>query len=153
MLRPETCSPKLTRMIRILVAVTAFAAAACSTMQNGNAPDLSTALEVDVKREGAVDLVLHLTNSGTQPVVLEFNSGQRYDFEVRTLADSVVWRWSADQMFTQALGSDSIAAGASREYRETWTPGPLSGSFVAVGRVVATNHAIEQRTQFEISRR
>lgn len=119
-------------------------------MQNGKDAGLVSSLEVEIGRDATVGLVFHLTNSGTQPVVLEFNSGQRYDFEVRTAADSVVWRWSDDQMFTQALGSDTIAPGASREFRAPWTPGNRTGSFIAVGRVVATNHSIEQRTRFEI---
>ena len=115
------------------------------------ANDLVTSLEVRIERD-TVGFVLHLTNQGTQPVVLEFNSAQRYDFEVRTAAGETVWRWSDDMNFAQMLGTETVPAGASREYRESWAPGNRSGAFVAIGRVVASNRTIEQRTNFEIPR-
>lgn len=125
----------------------------CTSLRPGQGPDLVTSLEVDIGRDATVGLVLHLTNSGTQPAVLEFNTAQRYDFEVRTTAGELVWRWSDDQMFGQVVGADTVPAGASREYRERWTPGDRRGSFVAIGRVVATNRPLEQRAHFEITGR
>ena len=113
--------------------------------------DVGTSLEVDVGRD-SVGFALHVTNSGTQPLVLEFNNAQRYDFEVQTAAGQRIWRWSDDMGFAAALGSETIGAGESREYRESWAPGNRTGTFVAVGRVVAGNKPIEQRTQFEIKR-
>ena len=113
------------------------------------ANDLTTSLEVEVVRD-TVNFVLHLTNSGTQPLVLEFNSAQRYDFEVRTPAGAEVWRWSGDRMFGQVMGSETIPAGDSREFRDSWAAGGRKGAFVAVGRIVASNRPIEQRTNFEI---
>jgi hypothetical protein len=114
--------------------------------------DLSTSLAVDVGRD-SVGLALHLTNSGTQPLVLEFNSTQRYDFQVQNASGETVWTWSADKMFGQMMGTETIGAGESREYRASWEAGNQTGTFVAVGRVVATNKPIEQRTQFEIRAR
>lgn len=125
----------------------------CTSMRPEQGHDLVTSLEVDIGRDSVVGLVLHLTNSGTRPAALEFNTAQRYDFEVRTTAGELVWRWSDDQMFGQALGTDTVPVGASREYRERWVAGGRRGSFVAVGRVVATNRQIEQRAQFEITGR
>ncbi len=110
--------------------------------------DLVTALEVEVGA-GVVRFVLHLTNPTTQPLVLEFASAQRYDFEVRTPAGQTVWRWSTDQVFAQMLGQETIASGASRDYSATWQPGEHKGMFVAVGRVTASNRAIEQHATFE----
>lgn len=131
-------------------------ALACSTaprpdaaQADTGAADLTTSLEVETGRD-TVNFVLHLTNSGTQPLVLEFNSTQRYDFEVRTPAGAEVWRWSSDRMFGQAMGSETIPAGDSREFRDSWAAGGRKGAFVAVGRVVARNRPIEQRTNFEI---
>ena len=110
--------------------------------------DLSTSLAVEIGRD-SVELALHLTNSGTQPVVLEFSSMQRYDFQVENASGETVWTWSADKLFGQMMGSETIGVGESREYRASWVAGSQTGRFVAVGRVVATNQPIEQRTQFE----
>jgi hypothetical protein len=114
--------------------------------------DLVTSLEIEV---GARDVrfVLHVTNPSAQPVTLEFANAQRYDFVVQTAAGAEVWRWSADQMFAQMLGEETLAAGASRDYSETWRPGERSGAFVAIARLVATNHHAEQRATFEIPKR
>ena len=137
-------------------------AIACSSPPPANIPDetrtpmtpndLSTSLSVDIGRD-SVGLVLHLTNSGTQPLVLEFNSTQRYDFQVQKASGETVWTWSADKLFGQMMGTETIAAGESREYRAGWEAGNQTGTFVAVGRVVAMNKPIEQRTQFEIRAR
>lgn len=151
--RHALCSPNETHMNRFLIAMAALLTIGCASMRPEQGRDVVTSLEVDIGRDSTVGLVLHLTNSGTEPVVLEFNTAQRYDFEVRTAAGDLVWRWSDDQMFGQAIGADTLPAGASREYRERWVPGERRGSFVAIGRVVATNRAIEQRAQFEITGR
>jgi hypothetical protein len=137
-------------------------ALACSSPPPANIPDetrapvtpndLSTSLAVDLGRD-SVGLALHLTNSGTQPLVLEFNSTQRYDFQVQKASGETVWTWSADKLFGQMMGTETIGAGESREYRASWEAGSQTGTFVAVGRVVATNQPIEQRTQFEIRAR
>jgi hypothetical protein len=111
--------------------------------------DLGKSLEVEIGAD-TVRFVFHLTNSDTQPLVLEFASSARYDFEVRTAAGAEVWRWSADQMFAQVLGADTLRSGESREYSATWAPGDRTGTFIAVGRVLARNLALEQRSEFEI---
>lgn len=115
------------------------------------ANDVGTSLEVDVGRD-SVRLALHVTNSGTQPLVLEFTSAQRYDFQVQTPSGETLWTWSMDKMFAQMMGSETIGAGESREYRGSWVPGNQTGTFIAIGRVVAMDKPIEQRTQFEIAR-
>lgn len=111
---------------------------------------LASSLEVEL---GAKDvrLVFHITNPTDQPVVLEFTSGQRYDFAVRN-ASGELWRWSASQMFMQALGTETIPARGSLRYSEVWSSGNRTGSFTATAQLTATNHPIEQRTDFEIRR-
>jgi hypothetical protein len=111
---------------------------------------LATSLEVEV-RPGSVRFVLHVTNSTSQPVALEFTSGQRYDFEVVDANGAKVWQWSADRMFAQVLGTESVAPGGSLKYEAEWRPDRGSGTFTAVGRVSATNRQLEQRARFELS--
>jgi hypothetical protein len=127
---------------------------ACSSAPGAAPPgdagsDLATSLSVEVGAE-AVQLVLHVTNPTRSAVQLEFGTGQRYDFSVRTGGGEEVWRWGADRMFTQAAGTETLAAGGSLRYVAEWRPGPRRGTFQAVGRIVSTNRPLEERTSFEV---
>ena len=110
---------------------------------------LASSVQVEVGAN-TVRLVLHVTNPTNQPVTLEFTSGQRYDFAIRTAAGADVWTWSADKLFIQALGSETIAPGATLNYTEVWEPGGRKGAFVAVARVVSTNQQIREEAAFQI---
>jgi hypothetical protein len=114
--------------------------------------DLVTSIEAEVRGD-SVYFGLHVTNPGIEPLTLEFNTAARYDFEVRTPDGAEVWRWSSDQMSAQVLGSEPIAPGETLRYRASWAPAGGSGSFVVIGRVLATNRQIEQRADFEIPKR
>jgi hypothetical protein len=146
-------------MRNFMVGCAVFFLAGCSNAPPSKAPeetrtemtnaDMASSLEVKASTD-SVRFVLHVTNTGTQPAALEFSSAARYDFEVRTAAGQKVWRWSDDQMFAQMVGSETIPAGATRDFSAKWLPGGQSGAFIAIGSVVATNRKIEQRANFEI---
>lgn len=110
---------------------------------------LVTSLEVEV-RPAAVRFILHVTNPTRNAVRLEFSSGQRYDFVVREASGQELWRWSADQVFTQAMGTETVAAGGTLRYEAEWRPGNRSGTFTAVGRVTAQNAQLEQHATVEL---
>ncbi|HEY0305430.1 MAG TPA: BsuPI-related putative proteinase inhibitor [Longimicrobiales bacterium] len=110
---------------------------------------LASSVEVEVRGD-TVRMVLHVTNPTNQPVTLEFNSGQRYDFAIRTAAGADVWTWSADKQFAQMLGTETIAPGATLDYTETWTAGQQRGSFVAIARLASTSHPIREQAAFQI---
>ena len=147
--------------LRFLIGLTLLVA--CTTNQRPNedrantparadsAVSLASSVQVEV---GANDvrLVFHITNPSDRPVVLEFSSGQRYDFAIRNAAGDV-WRWSAAQSFMQALGTETIPAGGSLRYSETWPSGQRTGSFTATAQLTALNYPIEQRADFEIRQR
>ena len=98
-----------------------------------------------------VNLVLQITNIGPDAILLHFASGQTFDFVVSDEDDRELWRWSADQMFTQAEQEVVLAARESVRYEAQWNPpARLRGSFLAVGRLVARNHPVEQATRFEL---
>jgi hypothetical protein len=86
-----------------------------------------------------VTLELRVTNPQTEPVTMQFSSGQQYDFRVRRIDGSTVWLWSADKLFTAALGSRTLAAGETAVFTGTWTP-TEKGTFVADGRLTSTSH-------------
>lgn len=110
---------------------------------------LASSVEIEV-RPDTVRLVLHVTNPSNQPVRLEFNSGQRYDFAIRTAGGADVWTWSADKLFAQAVGTETIAPGATLDYAETWAPGNRKGSFVAIARLASTSHPISEQAAFQV---
>lgn len=117
--------------------------------ENAGTETLASSVEVDVLSD-TVRLVLHVTNPSDQPVQLEFSSGQRYDFAVRTAAGSDVWRWSADKSFIQSLQSQTIPAGGTVDFSEVWLPGGRTGSFVAVAELTSTNHRIQEQASFQL---
>ena len=98
--------------------------------------------------DGGVALSLRIENAGAESVTLDFRTGQRAEFTAYPAAEEAdasdgreadpVWRYGAGQMFTQALGSETIAPGEAVGYEATWR-GPPSGSYRVVGEVTATN--------------
>ncbi|CAN5664810.1 hypothetical protein BH23GEM6_BH23GEM6_20430 [soil metagenome] len=97
-----------------------------------------------------VFFVFQVTNTSTEPVELHFRSGQTYDFAVMD-GDRTVWRWSDDQMFTQALRQEVLAPGATLRFEESWRPpAGLQQPYVAVGRLVAENRPVEQRMNIRL---
>jgi hypothetical protein len=98
----------------------------------------------------SVQFVLQVTNVSEAPVRLEFTSGQTYDFAVQA-GGREVWRWSADQMFTQALHARVVAPGETLTYAAAWRPGPgRTGEHTVVGSLVARNHPVRQAMYFRI---
>ncbi len=116
---------------------------------SGDSP-LLPSIQVYTETE-RVNFVLQVTNIDTAAVHLEFGSGQSFDFVVSGEDAREIWRWSADQMFTQAERTELLAAGESARYEAEWNPpADLRGNFVAVGRLVARNHPVEQATRFDL---
>ena len=138
-------------------ALVAVLACACATPQGGDgeaehalaADDLAMSLEAQLG-DAAVHFRLHATNTSPAPVVLEFASGQRFDFIVRDAGGSEVWRWSDDRMFTQALGRESIPPGETVTFEASWPTQGRTGTYEAVGRIT-TRPPLEQNATFVLS--
>ena len=98
----------------------------------------------------SVRMTLQVTNAGAQPVRLQFRDAQVYDFVVSGNGREA-WRWSADRGFAQALRSETLAAGETRSWSETWRPAAGSrGEFTAMARLVSTSHPVETSTRFRL---
>ena len=65
-----------------------------------------------------ITMSLFITNNSLEPVVLDYTSGQRYDFALLDSNKNVLYRWSADKLFIQALSSMTIAPGESIGYSD-----------------------------------
>jgi hypothetical protein len=96
-----------------------------------------------------VTFELRITNPRTEPVTLQFSSGQQYDFRVGRPDGSVVWVWSADKLFTGALGSRTLGPGETVRFTATWLP-TEGGSLVAEGRLTSTSHRAAAATTFVV---
>ena len=89
-----------------------------------------------------IELTLELQNNSDQPLVLDFSSGQRYDFAIlRTPADTV-WSWSEERMFMQMLGQETVQPNQVLVYREQVSPQLPAGTFTIVGRIVAQDQTL-----------
>ena len=73
-------------------------------------------------REVSARLVLN--NRGEAPLVLQFNSGQIYDFILRDESGKEVYRWSADKLFNQAL--KRIDVKGEEVWQVSFDPGKLA---------------------------
>jgi len=85
-----------------------------------------------------IELTLRLTNRSTQEKVIEFPSSQRYDFEIQDSTGARVWSWGGDRMFAQMMGTERLAPGASREYRERFLGRLAPGTYRVTGRITTT---------------
>jgi Intracellular proteinase inhibitor len=93
---------------------------------------------------------LQVTNTTAAPVALDFRTGQEFDFVVLRGTEEV-WRWSGDRMFTQALRTDTLAAGETRTYSASWAPLPrAAGEYTVRGLLSARNVQVEQATRFRL---
>lgn len=119
--------------------------------RNGSPQESPLLASVQASTAGdSVDFLLQVTNTSTEPVRLEFTSGQSFDFVV-TRDGAEVWRWSADRMFTQALRSEMLAAGATRSFNASWMPPPgARGEYTVTGALTVSNHEVEQSTRFAV---
>ncbi len=89
-----------------------------------------------------IGLTLELQNNSDQPLVLDFSSGQRYDFAIlRTPADTV-WSWSEERMFMQMLGQETVQPNQVLVYREQVSPQLPAGTFTIAGRIVAQDQTL-----------
>ncbi|QAU12103.1 hypothetical protein EKH57_04735 [Halorubrum sp. BOL3-1] len=115
--------------------------------------------------DDGVALSLRIENGGSDPVTLDFRTGQRAEFTAYPAGESgdgtgdaptdgdspgrdsvdSVWRYGAGRMFTQALASETLAPGESVEYEGTWRD-PPAGTYRTVGEATVTDRDVRAET-------
>ena len=95
-------------------------------------------------QDESLHLVLNLTNNTNEEIVLEFNSGQIYDFFIKNNDDIEIWRWSDNQLFTQQISELRIPVGDTIEFKESWDQTLLDGSPLAIGNYTICGFVIGQ---------
>jgi len=117
----------------------------------GLALEFKTSAE-QLKHGEKLTLTLVATNRGAAPILLAFNSGQKYDFFTvstsaagltnRVSAQSLLWNWANDKAFILVLSNETLQPGESRTYTAEWdgrnNKGELlEGEFALGSRLVA----------------
>lgn len=95
-----------------------------------------------------VEFEYTVENVGTDPVELTFRSGLKADFAVLEDGEEV-WRASDGRMFTQALQSETLDAGASETFPGAWES-PDPGDYTVVATLNTTGPDAEARTTFSV---
>lgn len=118
----------------------------------GGMPSPSLVSSLSVRTEGdTVVLALQVTNPHDAPVEVTFPSGQEYDFSVRDAGGRVLWTWSADRTFIQAVRTSTLEPGATWSFTEQWTPPPgVRGPLTAAARLASSSHAVEHTRAFTL---
>jgi hypothetical protein len=103
--------------------------------------------ELQGKLAVTVDSVLHLTfsvrNPASEAVKVVYPSGQKYDFAVvDSTSGKEVWRWSASRTFLAAIVEQSVPAGGTLTFVETWKP-VARGRYLAHAWLTSTSHRAE----------
>ena len=127
----------------LLVALIAFACAEGEEPRTTPAPTptelplarVAVTLEVDKDTYAVgepIPMTLTVANVRAQPITLYYRDAQRFDFFV-VVGDQEVWRWSADQLFAQVLGQETLAPGQYLVYRLVWYQQDAQGQPVPPG--------------------
>ena len=69
-----------------------------------------------MEEKGSLSMEMKLTNERDAAFVVDHRDGQCYDFVISDAKGNVLYRWSAQMAFTQALTSSSIPAKGSVTY-------------------------------------
>ncbi|MGH7585067.1 MAG: BsuPI-related putative proteinase inhibitor [Gemmatimonadales bacterium] len=81
--------------------------------------------------------VLTLRNTGGEPAVLNFTSGQRYDFSLLGTDNDTLWSWSSDKGFIQALGQETVPPGDQIAWEERIPLPSRPGTYMLAGSVTS----------------
>ena len=89
--------------------------------------------ELNVGLEGRLLIVdMTVENVASEPITLVFRTSQIWDVEVKDSGGHVLWRWSSDKVFLQAIQYRELAPGEEMTFQTEWeAPGP--GHYVVVG--------------------
>jgi hypothetical protein len=140
------------RIVLPLALLTLALSAACasrSASSGAEPPALLPSVQITTFGD-SVRFDLQVTNTTAEPVELEFRSGQEFDFVVERDGQEL-WRWSADQMFTQAIRRRTLPPGETLTFTAAWTPAPqLRGEYVVRGVLTAAEHRVEQQARFRL---
>lgn len=78
------------------------------------------------KPDSTIKLTLTAKNTSQQEVLVRFNNGQRYDFELyrgKNAKGEKLWQWSKGMFFNMMVSATKVQPGKSLEYTQTYRSG------------------------------
>ncbi|WP_222919498.1 BsuPI-related putative proteinase inhibitor [Natrinema sp. SYSU A 869] len=97
----------------------------------------------------AVMFVFAVTNTGDEPVELEFSDACKAEF-VLAADDEEVWRFSEERMFAQVLSSETLDPGESTTYEAEWSD-LEPGEYTATAALQARERTCKATTPVTVS--
>jgi hypothetical protein len=98
-----------------------------------------------------LELTLEVVNHSARPVTLNFRTAQRYDLLIQNTQGQEVWRWSAEQMFAQMLGQETLSPnGGKLTYRAVRREPLPRGAYTVIGVVPAVDARLSARLQITV---
>jgi hypothetical protein len=114
----------------------------------------TVALDAPVYKAAApLDIQARLTlrNTHAQPVTLVFTSGQRYDLRIWNDKGEVMYVWSADKLFIQALSTEQVIGERTFTFTAT-VPNLPPGRYVAEAWLATQSREYVGIVGFEVTR-
>ncbi len=112
-------------------------------------PKMKSFLDVQHRRDG-MRFALHVVNTSTHRVEIDFPSGQVCDFVVLDSLGRQVWQWARSQMFTQSTQIKYVGGGDEFEVAQSWKHPLAPGRYTAVGTLTSTNYPVSERVPFTV---
>ena len=113
---------------------------------------LEGTLEADVSSgtpgSDAVTLEFSVTNTGSEPVELQFSDACKAEFVVEEDGREV-WRFSEGRMFAQMLSTDRLESGETTTYEGEWMA-PQPGGYIVRAELQAQKQVCAARTDFAV---
>ncbi|HKG93647.1 MAG TPA: BsuPI-related putative proteinase inhibitor [Gemmatimonadaceae bacterium] len=132
-------------------------AAATSRKKSPGDQPLATTFDVSVAGDsagrpgpGIVRFALHITNTTTRQLELDFPNGQTHDFVVLDSAGQELWRWSRGRMFTQTVQNRLVGSRETVTFEDSWSAPTPRGRLTAVAILNSTNFRRETRVEFAL---
>lgn len=103
---------------------------------------MTSALTAELRTTIGVSVILYftVTNVSDEPVELEFEGGQQYDFAVvERRTQRQVWHWGAKRMFGGVPRSRVLAPGEKITFLQPW-PATARGDYTASAWLTCSSH-------------
>ncbi|WP_255169657.1 BsuPI-related putative proteinase inhibitor [Natrononativus amylolyticus] len=94
--------------------------------------------------DGQVRFAFTVTNTGDEPVELQFSDSCKAEFVLEDEGREV-WRFTDGRMFAQVISSETVGPGEEARYEGSWDD-PQEGTYTAVAELRAQNRTCEART-------
>jgi hypothetical protein len=92
----------------------------------------------------SITLDMSVTNNSSVDAEITFPSSQQFDFYIKDLSGTEVWRWSENKVFNYAFTKVIILAGDTIEFSESWDQVPTNTEVIPTGTYMIYGSLLEQ---------